>query len=109
MNKHLNSIPLKLRNLRSEVESELCTNILPFWMTKMIDSKDGGFYGRIDGSGRLYNDADKGCVLNARILWTFSSAFRILKADEKVQRILAFNTHPLSASLYRRPEPSILP
>ena len=65
--------------LKAEVTEELVTNILPFWMTKMIDSKDGGFYGRIDGSGRVFNDADKGCVLNARILWTFSSAFRILK------------------------------
>jgi mannobiose 2-epimerase len=48
-------------------------------MTKMIDDSDGGFYGRIDGSGHVFNDADKGCVLNARILWTFSSAFRVLK------------------------------
>jgi mannobiose 2-epimerase len=45
----------------------------------MIDSKNGEFYGRIDGSGVIHYDADKGCVLNARILWTFSSAFRILK------------------------------
>jgi mannobiose 2-epimerase len=70
---------IKLEILKAEVTEELVTNILPFWMTKMIDSKNGGFYGRIDGSGRVFNDADKGCVLNARILWTFSSAFRILK------------------------------
>jgi mannobiose 2-epimerase len=75
----MNSVPLRLGTLKSEVKSELCDNILPFWMEKMIDSRDGGFYGRIDGSGRVYNDADKGCVLNARILWSFSSAFRILK------------------------------
>jgi mannobiose 2-epimerase len=68
--------------LKVEVKEELVNNILPFWMTKMIDSGDGGFYGRIDGSGRVFNDADKGCVLNARILWTFSSAFRILKNPE---------------------------
>ena len=65
--------------LKSEVEEELITNILPFWMTKMIDSHNGGFYGRIDGNGHVRDDADKGCVLNARILWTFSSAFRIMK------------------------------
>jgi mannobiose 2-epimerase len=73
---------IKLELLKSEVKKELVNNILPFWMTKMIDSGDGGFYGRIDGSGRVFNDADKGCVLNARILWTFSSAFRILKNPE---------------------------
>jgi mannobiose 2-epimerase len=69
----------KLEAFKSEVKDELVNNILPFWMTKMIDSKDGGFFGRIDGSGHICNDADKGCVLNARILWTFSSAYRILK------------------------------
>jgi cellobiose epimerase len=69
----------KLETLKAEVKDELVSNILPFWMTKMIDSKDGGFYGRIDGSGLVYDNADKGCVLNARILWTFSSAFRVLK------------------------------
>ena len=65
--------------LKAEVREELVSNILPFWMGKMIDARDGGFFGRIDGSGRVYDDAGKGCVLNARILWTFSAAFRILK------------------------------
>jgi mannobiose 2-epimerase len=69
----------KLEKLKAEVKEELVDNILPFWLEKMIDSKNGEFYGRIDGSGVIHYDADKGCVLNARILWTFSSAFRILK------------------------------
>jgi mannobiose 2-epimerase len=72
----------RLETLKAEVKDELVKNILPFWMTKMIDSADGGFYGRIDGNGSIQKDADKGCVLNARILWTFSSAYRILKKSE---------------------------
>jgi mannobiose 2-epimerase len=58
--------------LKAEVTEELVTNILPFWMTKMIDDSDGGFLweDRWFGS-HVFNDADKGCVLNARILWTF--------------------------------------
>lgn len=71
-----------LEILKSEVKEELVKNILPFWMTKMLDSQYGGFYGRIDGSNRVHKDADKGCVLNARILWTFSSAYRILTNPE---------------------------
>jgi cellobiose epimerase len=65
--------------LKSEVKNELVKNILPFWSEKMVDSANDGFYGRVDGSGRVFSDADKGCVLNARILWTFSSAYRVLK------------------------------
>ena len=72
----------KLELLKTEVKEELVSNILPFWITKMIDSKDGGFRGRMDGYGLVQEDAYKGCVLNARILWTFSSAYRILKNPE---------------------------
>ena len=42
----------------------------------MMDPKNGGFYGRIDGYGNLHPEADKGAVLNTRILWTFSAAAR---------------------------------
>lgn len=72
----------KLETLKSEVRNELVTNILPFWSEKMTDAENGGFFGRIDGSGHIHNDAEKGCILNARILWTFSSAFRVLKNPE---------------------------
>ncbi len=68
-----------LKKLKSEVSSELAGNILPFWAEKMVDTENGGFYGRIDGAGVVHPMADKGSVLNARILWTFSSAYRILK------------------------------
>ena len=61
--------------------SELTENILPFWVDRMQDPS-GGWYGRIDGGGRLVPDAPKGAILNARILWTFSSAFRLLGRPE---------------------------
>lgn len=53
-------------------------NILRFWLDKMIDREHGGFYGRIDGKEVLHPEAEKGAILNARILWTFSAAYRVL-------------------------------
>lgn len=53
-------------------------NILSFWQERMVDYQQGGFYGRIDGYNVLHPDAEKGAVLNARILWTFSAAARVL-------------------------------
>ena len=44
----------------------------------MVDLR-GGFFGQIDGSNTLVPDADKGGILNARILWTFSSVYRQIK------------------------------
>lgn len=61
------------------MEQTLRDNILRFWQERMTDNERGGFYGRIDGRGNLHADADKGCVLNARILWAFSAAYRVLK------------------------------
>jgi mannobiose 2-epimerase len=61
---------------------ELENNILPFWLNRMRDEEHGGFYGRIDGNGALHPQANKGAVLNARILWTFSAAYRLLQKPE---------------------------
>ena len=60
------------------MQDVLTKNILPFWLDRMVDYEQGGFYGRIDGSGVLHPDAEKGAILNARILWSFSAAYRVL-------------------------------
>lgn len=70
-----------LKKLKKEVFEELTQNILPFWMTKMKDENCGGYFGRITGQNRLVKDAPKGGILNARILWTFSSAALHLKNE----------------------------
>lgn len=64
------------------MRSELENNILPFWMNKMEDNEQGGFYGEITGNDELRPEASKGAILNARILWTFSAAYRLLKKPE---------------------------
>ena len=71
-----------INTLRKEVTEELEGNILPFWMNKMTDRERGGFYGRISGEDVLMPDEPKGAILNARILWTFSAAYRLLKKPE---------------------------
>ena len=68
---------MTLEQLRTEVARELTSDILPFWIDRMTDPA-GGYYGRIAGDGTLVPDAEKGLILNARILWTFSQAYRML-------------------------------
>jgi len=65
--------------LTKKVHTELVQNILPFWSKKITDPVHGGFYGQIDVNVRLIENAPKGGILNARILWTFSAAYRHLK------------------------------
>lgn len=67
---------------KHEIQGVLENNILNFWMDKMADCGNGGYYGRIDGRGLLYPEAERGAVLNARILWAFSAAYRVLRKPE---------------------------
>ena len=71
--------------MKLEMQDVLENNILPFWLNKMIDNEHGGFYGRIDGSGQLHPEAEKGAILNARILWSFSAAYRVLQKEEYLE------------------------
>ena len=72
----------EVSQLKKEMQDVLENNILPFWLNRMIDHENGGFYGRIDGNGILHPDAEKGAILNARILWAFSAAYRVLGKQE---------------------------
>ncbi len=79
----------RVRQLKDEALEELTGNILPFWMERMRDRDRGGFAGRISGKGIPDPEADKGAILNARILWTFSAAYRTLGSPEYLETATA--------------------
>lgn len=66
--------------LRSEVVADIKNDVLPFWMNYAV-AADGGFYGSVLRDGTPVEDAPRGGVLNARILWSFSAAYRTFKDD----------------------------
>ena len=72
----------EVQTMKQEMRDVLQNNILRFWLDKMQDQEHGGFYGRIDGNGVLHPEAEKGAILNARILWSFSAAYRVLGNQE---------------------------
>jgi len=61
---------------KQEAEQMARENILTFWQ-HMTDKENGGFYGEADFYGNIKKTSDKGCILNSRILWTFSAAYRL--------------------------------
>lgn len=72
----------EMKKLSREVYECLTQNILPFWLDNMLDSKRGGWYGQMTGKGRVEKEAPRGAILYARLLWTFSAAYRVLKHTE---------------------------
>lgn len=70
------------QQFKQSLSDELQDNILLYWMSKMPDQFHSGFIGRISGNDIPFPDAPKGAILNARILWTYSSAYRLFKKPE---------------------------
>lgn len=67
---------LDLAKYKEELRLEL-KNILSYWKDFTVDKVNGGFVGKIDNDNNIDYTAPKGSVLNARILWTFSSAYNL--------------------------------
>ena len=73
------SIPIL--KLKTELKTEL-ENILEYWAKNTIDNENGGFIGQIDCFEHKNYEAEKGSVLNARILWSFSAGYSITKNED---------------------------
>ena len=73
--------------LAESLKIELCDHILPFWINRTVDESNGGFIGQVTSDGTTIPDAPKGAVLNTRILWAFSAAYRILKRSEYLEMV----------------------
>lgn len=69
-------------DFRNQLAKELTGNILPFWMTHVVDEANGGFYGAVTNDLQVHNQVPRSAILCARILWTYASAFRYLGAEQ---------------------------
>ena len=72
-------LPL-IETLRTQLKLEL-DSILHYWSTETIDTTFGGFFGEINYANEKNPKAEKGSVLNARILWSFSAAYPITQNE----------------------------
>ncbi len=65
---------MQKESITKELEIEL-QNILKYWSQNTLDETNGGFIGEIDCLENKNLQAEKGSVMYARILWTFSAAY----------------------------------
>ncbi|MDZ7606119.1 MAG: AGE family epimerase/isomerase [Cyclobacteriaceae bacterium] len=73
-----------LQDYKKELEEEL-SSILQYWINNTIDHQHGGFYGQINQENQVSPEAEKGAVLNARILWTFAAAYNFTRDKKYLQ------------------------
>jgi len=67
---------LDTSEFRRQLEQELSSNILPFWINHVADEIHGGFHGAVTNDLQILDDVPRSAVLCARILWTFATAYR---------------------------------
>jgi mannobiose 2-epimerase len=86
--------PEILRARIAQIDSELRNGILAFWLEHTRDPVRGGFYGLITNDLVVHPDAPRGALLSARVLWTFSAAFRRYR-DPKYLEMARWASHDL--------------
>ncbi len=62
----------------NEIRQELVNGIIPFWKG-FRDDEYGGYYGYMDFDLNVDRKYERSCILNSRILWFFSSAYKVLE------------------------------
>lgn len=73
-----------MANLKAEMYNELLS-ILNYWSSNTVDDINGGFIGTIDYAENKDFNAEKGSVLNARILWAFSASYPVTKNERDLE------------------------
>lgn len=67
--------------LLDDASNMLTGRVIPFW-ENLHDRENGGYYGMVDFSLNTDRHAEKGTILNSRVLWFFSTAAMLLKRDD---------------------------
>ena len=75
-----NALKLDTSSLQLVMEQE-AIELLKWWQVHMLDTENGGFYGRRTVDNQLVPKAPKSIILNTRILWAFSAAARFFKKE----------------------------
>jgi mannobiose 2-epimerase len=66
----------EVSRFRDEAESHLVNELLPFWTSRMVDEKNGGYITHFDKDGKDTGEDEKSLIAQARCLYTVASAHR---------------------------------
>ena len=62
--------------IKQEIEKHLVKELLPFWTTRMKDSRNGGFITHFDKDGKDTGEDEKSLIAQTRSVYTLASAHR---------------------------------
>ena len=68
---------VELEQFSAQVSDHLFSHILPFWCGPALDRKNGGWMASLSNDLKPDRSQPKGLIVNTRILWAFSAAYRV--------------------------------
>jgi mannose 2-epimerase len=74
----------ELAQFKIEAENHLVNELLPFWTSRMMDLKNGGYLTHFDEKGNDTGEDEKSLIAQTRCLYTLSSAHRAGYGDGKL-------------------------
>ena len=73
--------------IKEEAHNHLVNELLPFWTSRMVDEKYGGFITHFDKDGNDTGEDEKSLIAQTRCLYTLSSAHRAGYGEGKCARL----------------------
>jgi cellobiose epimerase len=71
----------ELNDFSDRASRQVFGHILPFWSGPALDLQEGGWLGWMSNELKVDRTQPKGLIVNARILWAFSAAYRIKRQE----------------------------
>lgn len=94
------NLPIQeLIGYKSKFELEL-NNILSYWIEYSVEKDEKSFYGAVDLNNIPVATANKSCVLNSRILWTFSTAAKKYHNNPEYEKIAQIALNVVTNDFY---------
>jgi mannose 2-epimerase len=74
---------------RKEAHNHLVNELLPFWVTRIKDEKNGGFITHFDEKGKDTGEDEKSLIAQTRSIYTLSSAHRAGYGEGRLAELAA--------------------
>ncbi len=90
----------EIQKYLEEAENHLINELLPFWTSRMVDRKHGGFITHFDEEGHDTGEDEKSLIAQTRSVYTLSSAHRAGYGEGKLAGLAAYGVDYLLEKMW---------
>jgi mannose 2-epimerase len=88
--------------IKDEAQNHLVNELLPFWTSRMVDEKNGGFITHFDKDGKDTGEDEKSLIAQTRCLYTLASAHRAGYGEGKLANLAKHGADFLIGKMWDR-------